>query len=134
VAKGEIVLYGIGRVEDGQLLRYLLGRSPGEVLSACQSEIAGELVNVHIDRHEEQRGIHAPQTEIDAVGRTHHPAEEQEQALAATRATGVGEEMGGTTASAAAPEPPRHAQGVAQRAKGTSQRCQIAQLRFEECA
>jgi hypothetical protein len=103
-------------------------------------------MDVNVDRDEQARRIDAyplvlpPEPQVDAVGTAHHPAQEEQQALAPARSARIGQEMSGTATRGAfvtrltrlTQQPARGADGVAPRGKGVPQGAVPSHLGREE--
>ena len=79
----KVVLDGILGVEASQCCRDFLGRLPGYVLPPREAQICRQLVNVRVDRNQEDPRRNGPEAQVDAVARADHPPQVEKQALAA---------------------------------------------------
>jgi hypothetical protein len=70
-------------------------------------------VDVHIHGNEEDRRVDVPHPQIDPIGWTTHPAEEQEQPLASARPENVRQQVSRPSAGDAAPETPSRPDRIA---------------------
>ena len=68
-------------------------RAPRDVTPVREPEVTPELVDVRVDGDEEHRRGDGPEAQIDAVGRAHHPPEEQQQALDRGALRRIGEDV-----------------------------------------
>src|SRR5260221_11661137 len=93
VAQGEIVLGRILGIELAQNVGDLLGGFPGQRLATRQAEVSAEFVDVGIDRDEQHARRNVPEAEVDAVRGPHHPAQVEQEPLAATRSSWVRENV-----------------------------------------
>src|SRR5262249_43287192 len=83
VAEREVVLHRIVSVEAPQRGGDLLGRAQGQAPGGAEAEVARELVDVGVDGNEKERWADlTPNAEVDAIGRAHHPAQEEPETLA----------------------------------------------------
>src|SRR5262249_36782050 len=91
----KVVFHRIRGVELAEARGNLDGRAERERLRGAEAEVRGELVDVRVDRDEEERGVDraGPQAEIDPVGGANHPAEKEEQALAGAGAARIRQEV-----------------------------------------
>src|SRR2546428_6207180 len=90
VAEGEVVADGVLGVEQAQAAGDVLRGLPGEILAPGQADEPADPVDVGIERHHQLGGGDLPpEPEIDSVGASHHPAQEQVEALAGAAAIGV---------------------------------------------
>ncbi len=87
VAKREVVLDWIVRIELPQRIRDLFGRCPACSAAIRQSEVAADAMDVCVDGHYELGGCNRPESEVDAVGGADHPTRVENQTLA--RASGA---------------------------------------------
>jgi hypothetical protein len=98
MAEREVVLDRIVRIDARQSAGDLLRRLPGDVFPLREPKVFGELVDMCVDRANEETRAHAPEAQIDAVGRSDHPAQEEEESLRSTAAERVRKDMVGTAA------------------------------------
>src|SRR4029077_13418613 len=82
VAERKVVLHRIGRIEPAQPGGDLLGHLPVAAAAPGEPERAGHVLDVGVHRDEERGGRDlAPEPEVGRLA-AHHPAEEEEHALA----------------------------------------------------
>jgi hypothetical protein len=93
VAKREIVLHRIVRVELAKRGRDLFGGGPGCGATIGEAEIAADAMDVRVHRDHELRGRNRPEAEIDAVRGTNHPPGIEDESLARTSGAGVADQV-----------------------------------------
>ena len=82
---GEIILDRINVIKSAQSPGNLAGHAPVGVPAGGQSQIAADPLDMGIHRdHQLRRGDTVPDTQIDPVRRTHHPAQIHTETLAGT--------------------------------------------------
>jgi hypothetical protein len=109
----KVVFRRVFRVEPGERGRDLAHGAVARVLARRKAEVSPELEDVRVDRAREQTPRDAaPDAEVDAVLRPHHPPKEEMKTLRAGPGAHVGQEMRRTSAAIGAR--PREAALVAQ--------------------
>jgi hypothetical protein len=93
VAEREIVSDGIDRVELRERFRDLDGCFPARVFPFRESHISSELVDVHVERHDERARRYIPEPQIHTIRRTDHPAQEQNETFHCGRAVRIGKDV-----------------------------------------
>src|SRR2546428_1180793 len=90
VAEGEVVADGVLGIEQAQAAGAVLGGLPGTSLTPGQADDPADPVDVGIEWHHQLGGGDLPpEPEINSVWASHHPAQEQVEALAGAAAIGV---------------------------------------------
>jgi hypothetical protein len=115
MAERKVVLDGIVRIEPRQSASDFLRRLPGYVFPLRQPEVPGKFVDVRVDRAYEQPRAHTPKAQVDAIGRSYHPAQEEEESLGPTAAERVREDVVGAAAPDEARDVPSPLPGAMQR-------------------
>src|SRR5205814_1167789 len=93
VGEGEVEPHRIDRVELAQAGGDILRGLPGQILARRETDEAADAVDVRIEGNDERVRRDVPETEVDAVGPAHHPAQIQVEALAGAASRRVRQQM-----------------------------------------
>src|SRR5207237_10763309 len=93
VAQGEVEAHRVARVQRPQPLRHFLRGLPGEIAPARRPDEAADAVDVSVERHDQRLLRHVPEAEIDAVGPSDHPAQEEVEPFAGAPASRMRQEV-----------------------------------------
>lgn len=93
MAKREVVLDRVFRIELPQRSGDLFSRRPRRGPTICQPEVTTDAMNVRVDRNHELRGRDRPEPEVDAVGRTNHPSRVEDESLARASSARIADQV-----------------------------------------
>src|ERR1019366_6925602 len=86
VAEREVVGHRVGGIEPRERARDLFRRLPRRPAPPRKPKVSTEAMDVYVDRHEEAGRWNLPHAQVDPIGRSRHPPQKQQQALATARA------------------------------------------------
>ncbi len=93
MAKGEVVLDRIGRIESPKHRRDLFGGGPRGRPTIGEAQVSADAVNVSVYGYDQRGRGDWPETEVDPVGRADHPSRIQDQALAGAASPRIAHQM-----------------------------------------
>lgn len=104
MAKREVVLDRISRIESPKHRRDLFGSGPRGRPAIREAEVSADAVNVGVYGDDQRRRGDGPEAEVDPVGRTDHPSCIEHQSLAGAARPRIADQMAGVSTSGVAPK------------------------------